>query len=124
DFYVQPATRQDIREAAHRAHGRSTIGDLLLEADILTRDDLERAIQLSEQSGVRLGEALISLGAVSEEQLGEQLAIQAGLPFVTIRGLDLDRAMGDLLPEDFCREHQVIPLATEGDGSVTVAGGG
>lgn len=121
EFYVQPATRQDIREAAHRAHGRSTIGDLLLEADILSRVDLERAIELSEQTGVRLGEALLSLGVVSEEQLGEQLAQQSGIPFVTIRGLNLERGMGDLLPEDFCRERQMIPLDRQADGSILVA---
>ncbi len=120
-FYVQPATRQDIREAAQRAHGRTTIGDLLLEADLLTRDDLERAIEVSQQSGIRLGEALISTGAVSEEQLGEQLAIQSGIPFVTIRGVDLGRNVAELLPESFLREHQLIPLSIEADGSVTLA---
>jgi len=121
EFYVQPATRQDIREATHRAHGRSTIGDLLMEADLLSREDLERAIELSEQTGVRLGEALISLGVVSEEQLGEQLAQQAGMPFVTIRGLHLERSMGDLLPEDFCRGRQMIPVDRQADGSILVA---
>ena len=120
-FYVQPATRQDIREAAHRSHGKSTIGDLLLEADILTRADLERAIELSESTGVRLGEALISLGVVSEEQLGEQLANQTGMPFVTLRGLDLERSVGDLFPEAFCRDRQMIPVSREADGSMTVA---
>jgi len=121
EFYVQPATRQDIREAAQRAHGRTTIGDLLLEADLLSREDLEHAIEVAQQSGIRLGEALISTGAVSEEQLGEQLAIQAGFPFVTIRGVDLGRNVAELLPEDFLREHQVIPISVESDGSVTLA---
>jgi glycosyltransferase XagB len=120
-FYVQPATRQDIREAAGRAHGQITIGDRLLEADLLNREDLERAVQLSQQTGIRFGEALISLGVVSEEQLAEQLALQAGLPFITIRGLNLGRSMSTLLPEDFCRERQLIPLAAESDGTVTVA---
>lgn len=120
-FYVQPATRQDIREAAHRAHGRTTIGDLLLEADLLSREDLEHAIEVAQQSGIRLGEALISTGAVSEEQLGEQLAIQAEMPFVTIRGIDLGRNVAELLPEDFLREYQLIPISEESDGSVTLA---
>ena len=120
-FYVQPATRQDIREAAQRAHGRTTIGDLLLEADLITRADLERAIDVAQQSGIRLGEALLSTGAVSEEQLGEQLAVQAGLPFVTIRGVDLGRSVAELLPEDVLREHQVIPLSVEPDGAITLA---
>ena len=120
-FYVQPATRQDIREAAQRAHGRTTIGDLLLEADLITRSDLEHAIEVAQQSGIRLGEALLSTGAVSEEQLGEQLAVQAGMPFVTIRGVDLGRSVAELLPEDFMREHQVVPLGVESNGSVTLA---
>ncbi len=120
-FLVQPSTRDDIRGAAHRAHGRTTIGDLLLEADLITRPDLERALDLTARTGIRLGEALISLGLVSEEQLAEQLAFQAGVPFVGIRGADLSRSTGSLMPEEMMRRHQAVPLGREPDGSVTVA---
>ncbi|GMU41740.1 MAG: hypothetical protein AMXMBFR23_26060 [Chloroflexota bacterium] len=120
-FYVQPATRDDIRGAAQRAHGRTTIGDLLLDADLITREDLERALELTARTGIRLGEALISLGLVSEDQLSEQLANQVGIPFIGIRGAELNRAVGSLLPEEMMRRFQVVPIAQTSDGRVTVA---
>lgn len=120
-FYVQPATRNDIREAAQRAHGKSTVGDLLLEADLITREDLHRALELAARTGVRLGVAVLSLGLVSEEQLGEQIAFQQGMPFVAIRGLDLDPAIASVLPEHLARTREVIALDRDPEGVVTVA---
>ncbi len=120
-FYVQPATRNDVREAAQRAHGKSTVGDLLLEADLITREDLQRALELAERTGIRLGGALLSLGLVSEEQLGEQIAFQQGMPFVAIRGLELDPKVAALLPEHLARTKELIALDQDPTGVVTVA---
>ena len=121
EFYVQPTTRDDVRGAAQRAHGQTTIGDLLLEADLITREDLERALELTARTGIRLGEALISLGLVSEDQLAEQLSAQVGIPFIGIRGAELNRSVAALLPEETMRRYQVVPLGQDPDGTVTVA---
>ncbi len=118
---VRPATRSDIVEAAQRAHGYQVVGDLLLESDRISRADLDRALELSERAGVRLGEALLSLDIISEEQLGEALAAQQGMPFVAIRGLDLDPEIAELLPEHFVRAQEIVPLSVDDDGIVTLA---
>ncbi len=119
-FYVQPATRSDIREASRRAHGRMAIGDLLLEAGAVTREQLREGLDVAERSGVRLGDALLSLRSVSEEELAEQLALQHGLPFFTLRGLELQPDVATLLPEQFIRERAIVPIALD-DETVTLA---
>ena len=116
-FYVQPATRSDIREASRRAHGRMAIGDLLLEAGAVTREQLREGLDVAERSGVRLGDALLSLRSVSEEELAEQ---QHGLPFFTLRGLELQPDVAALLPEQFIRERAIVPIALD-DETVTLA---
>ena len=120
-FLAQPATRSDIREASLRAHGRPTIGDLLFEDGVVTRAELERALELAGRSNVRVGEALVTLGLVSEEELGERLADQRGLPFVTVRGRELDAAVAQAVPEEFARSHVLLPIAVDGAGTLTVA---
>ena len=119
-FRCYPATRADIREAARRAHRQLAVGDLLFEAGVINREQLDRALDLADQSNVRVGEALMSLGYVSEEELGEQLARQRGLPFVAVRGLDLDRSISRLLPEEFARTRSMLPLSVSRE-SVTIA---
>jgi cellulose synthase/poly-beta-1,6-N-acetylglucosamine synthase-like glycosyltransferase len=121
DFSIRPATRSAIREAALRAHGQPALGDLLLDAGLVTRPQLERALALAERSGVRLGAALVSLGVVSSDELAEHVARQQQLPFVAIRGMDLDRTVATLLPEAFARAHGMLPVALDEAGTVTLA---
>jgi hypothetical protein len=45
------------------------IGDLLNKAKLLTKEQLERALDEQKQSGGRLGEHLIRLGYVTEEDI-------------------------------------------------------
>jgi len=118
---IRPATRADIREASLRAHGRAALGDLLLDAGLITRDQLRTALEVVDRTGVRIGEALISLGALSEDEMIETLARQRGLPFFAVRGLDLDPAVLRLLPDEFARRHSMVPIMVDDDDSVTIA---
>ncbi|RLT27479.1 MAG: glycosyltransferase [Chloroflexi bacterium] len=120
-FEVHPATRSDILEASMRAHGRATLGDLLMEAGLITRDQLRAALEIVDRTGVRFGEALISLGAISQDELMEAIARQRGMPFFAVRGLDLDPDVLRLLPDAFARKHSMVPVMVEDDGSVTIA---
>lgn len=120
-FEVHPATRSDILEASMRAHGRATLGDLLMEAGLITRDQLRAALEIVDRTGVRFGEALISLAAISQDELMEAIARQRGMPFFAVRGLDLDPDVLRLLPDAFARKHSMVPVMVEDDGSVTIA---
>lgn len=55
------------------------LGELLVEAGNVTPAEIERAIDLQQRHGGRLGEVLVRLGAVSEETLCAALARQSGL---------------------------------------------
>jgi cellulose synthase/poly-beta-1,6-N-acetylglucosamine synthase-like glycosyltransferase len=118
---IRPATRADIHEAMLRAHGRTALGDQLLESGLVSRAQLSTALDVANRTGVRIGEALISLGILSEDELGEALARQRGMPFFAMRGLDLDPLVLRLLPEAFAREHRMLPILRDDAGAVTVA---
>ncbi|MFA7249268.1 MAG: glycosyltransferase [Dehalococcoidia bacterium] len=120
-FIPRPAWRAEIREAARRVYGTASVGELLLEQGLITTEQLTEALMSVEQTNVTLPEALLSLRTVSEEEIGERLAQQYGLPFFTIRGVDLDPAVTALLPEVLARERQMLPIALDAGGTVTVA---
>ena len=64
------------------------IGEILLAEGVVTPDDLERAARYQDEiEGALFGQALLRLGAVSEEQLLLSLAAQLDLP--VLRSLDL-----------------------------------
>jgi general secretion pathway protein E len=58
------------------------LGDLLVERQIVTRADVNKALAFQQQFGGRLGSILVRLGALSEESLLPVLAAQLGIPLL------------------------------------------
>ena len=55
------------------------LGELLIERRLLSRRQLELALQEHQRTGRRLGEVLVSYGFVSEQALASTLLEQVGL---------------------------------------------
>ena len=58
------------------------LGQLLLERELVTAADLERALSLQGRMGTRIGSTLVRLGAISEDMLLPVLAEQLCLPLL------------------------------------------
>jgi hypothetical protein len=69
------------REQSRRAPPRMPHHLALLNKGLILEADLQKAQQHAERSGLRLGEALLSLSLVSEEQLAEAYARENGCAF-------------------------------------------
>src|SRR6266542_4459308 len=94
------------------------LGEILRETAKLAPERLEEALvlQRGEQAGTRLGEILVRLKAVAEEDVLRALAIQLDLPFLT--RIEPDSVPGDLaakIPIHFAKQARVLPLGTAGD---------
>ena len=55
---------------------RTALGTLLIERGLLDEDRLQEALEISEENGERLGEVLVRLAWVSEDDLAKVLAEQ------------------------------------------------
>lgn len=91
---------------------RIKIGDLLVEAGIISVKTLERALELQKGcSGKRLGTLLREMGIVTEEEVLEALARQCRLRTVrNIAGNIFPKALLDLVPVRLALEKLVFPL--------------
>ena len=87
-----------------------TIGSILLDVELVTPQDIEEALELQKQTGKRLGEMLISLGVVSDDDIRWALAEQLNLPYVNIRKDQIDLDVATLIPEKLARRYHVIPI--------------
>ena len=93
---------------------RRRLGDLLVDAGVLTRAEVEESLALGAP-GERLGATLLRLGRVDEAQIAEAVASQLGLPRVD---LDEERVQPDAierLPARIALRHGVLPLRLLGD---------
>ncbi len=110
-------TQRDEREA----YGRRLLGTILTEQFKLADDKLKEALTLQESKGGRLGEILVKMRAVQEQDVLEALGQQLELPIVShLEPSQVDPAVILKVPIAFARRHRVLPLRIE-SGAVIVA---
>jgi len=103
-----------------RVLNRKPLGDLLVEQGLLTRKDLEKAISQVGSSPGSLGQALVSDGVISDEQLACALAEQQGLAYNLLANFRVDPQFYRTVSVDLMHRLPFVPLG-ERDGVLTVA---
>lgn len=97
------------------------IGDLLVEAGVISRDELERVLaRKPEVGGSRVLSELYALGLANERQLATALAQRAGAPVAVLSESTLDLDALVLVPEQQVRTHLALPVAFDAR-TITIA---
>ncbi|MDR1633500.1 MAG: Flp pilus assembly complex ATPase component TadA [Bifidobacteriaceae bacterium] len=93
----------------------SALEQTLLSRGLVSKDQLDQAVRHQSLEGVTLGQALVSTGVLTEEDLIPVLAEAAGLRFVDIDVYPVDARVAASVPGAICRRHLLLPVAKEGD---------
>ena len=96
------------------------LGQILIELDMITPDQLETALEEHRRTPKSLGRVLIDMGMIKEGDLVRALAEQVGLEFVDLSEHQIDPTATTLLPEALARRYRAIPIG-ERDGKLLVA---
>ena len=96
------------------------LGDLLVREGLITREQLEKALQEQRQNGTRVGYNLVKLGFIQETELTKMLARQYKMPAVDLSKFEVDPRIAKLIPADLAVKHLVLPLKRDGR-TLTVA---
>jgi len=91
------------------------LGEMLLADQKLSRNDLERALEVQRSMGGRLGRLLISLGLVSEVDVYATLSRQAGLPLVRQEAFPKEKPDTPRLNTSFLLANNLLPLGDAAD---------
>lgn len=92
-----------------RASGK--IRRLLIDAELISAEDWTSA----RGTGQPVVDVLIERGDIEEESLYEILALTSGIPPVDLSRTNPDPLAIEVLPQETCVEHCVIPIAKNGD---------
>lgn len=98
---------------------RQLLGEMLIEKNIITEEQLKEALQIQRNTGERLGRILINLGYATERDITNMLEAQLGIPQVA-PGYWLKHELMELIPEHIVRRYKAIPVAKD-DHILTVA---
>ena len=89
------------------------IGDLLVQNDVITEQQLMTALREQKNTGRKLGRTLIDLGYVEEDNLLNILSRQLDVPFVQLRHFQFNNELVKKLPEAMARRFRSIVLAEQ-----------
>jgi type IV pilus assembly protein PilB len=98
------------------------LGDLLLKAKLITADQLEAALKSQRQEGGKLGEALVRVGAITENVITETLSQQFGVPSIDLASFEIDPNVIKIVPAEVARKYAVLPVNKTG-ATLTIAMG-
>ncbi|MHC4870256.1 MAG: GspE/PulE/PilB domain-containing protein [Planctomycetota bacterium] len=102
---------------------RKRLGELLLEEQLISSDDLNDALRDQEVSGGVLGEILVSKGSINEDDVARVIAKQYGLPFIDPVQYEIPDEVKELFPEAALLKYRFVPLDVFGDLLLVVVGG-
>jgi type IV pilus assembly protein PilB len=87
------------------------IGEILVEHQIITKEQLLEGLKHQTNSGVMLGEALIATGAISDENVITQfLSKQLNMGNLNLKDLEFDPVVVDLIPYDMAQKYNIIAI--------------
>lgn len=89
---------------------RMRLGDLLIKQNVLTQEELDRALQMQKGTGKKIGEVLVDNGFITEDMIVRALQMQLGLKVVHLTGVTIPREVRGLVSVDLLKKYTCMPF--------------
>ena len=105
------ASRLSAAYCAREAKPESSrLGAILVQRGLVTAEELHAAAALAQESDGFLGQALIDLGFIKEEELTTFLAKEGKIPHLSLLDYEIQKEVVGLLPRDLCLRKRILPV--------------
>lgn len=92
---------------------RQKLGDLLIEVNMISPGDLEKALSIQKQTGKKLEDILIEQKMVTEADIIQVLEFQLGIPHVSLEKYEIEAGVVSLVSEAIAKKYCLIPIKRE-----------
>src|SRR5258706_15367083 len=89
---------------------RLRLGQLLVDARMLTQQALDDVLASQKTDGRRLGTLLVERGLINETQLTQILSHQLAVPWVSLLHIEFSRQLLNLVPHDVADRFCLVPI--------------
>ena len=89
------------------------LGRILLEKDLLTAEELEKAIGEGKKTGLKLDKVLINLNLVKEKNIVATLKDYFKIEYIDLKRIKIDDKVLEILPERIVKKYSIIPVKEE-----------
>lgn len=88
------------------------LGEMLVESGLISKEQLLAALKSQRASGGKLGENLVRVGAIlDEEEMASFIARQMNLGIITLSEIEIDEETVRLVPKDLAQKYLLIPVS-------------
>ena len=101
---------EEPAKSSGRSNGYRRLGEVLVSAGAITEDQLNEGLDLQKGSNKRLGTVLLENGIISEADLIDALRRQLGIEFVDLTRVSIPIEMAEVLPKSIAKQYQVVPI--------------
>ena len=99
---------------------KDRLTEILINNKLITREQIEQALNVQKQKGGRLSDIIVSLKFIKENELISALSQGSGFPLIDLKRFKIDYEIARIIPVDVARHYQIIPVSKMGD-TVTLA---
>ncbi|MFZ5897811.1 MAG: GspE/PulE family protein [Bacillota bacterium] len=102
---------------------RNFLGTKLVEAGVITQEQLEEALRsqvIRDGDKGLLGRTLVRLGYCSEDDIARAMAERAGVPYVSLESYPVDSSAMSLISPEVARRYRALPVGFD-NGRLVVA---
>jgi type IV pilus assembly protein PilB len=86
------------------------LGELLLDRGIINQVQLDQGLDLQRSKGGLIGEILVELGFVKEDDIAQALTAQYGFPYLPLGNYDVDMDITSIIPGRVARQYLLVPI--------------
>jgi hypothetical protein len=86
------------------------LGEMLVHYKIITPEHLEEGLKIQKNMGKRIGEILIGLERVTQDEINWVLGKQLDLPYVQVNVDNIDIKLSKNISENILKKFKVIPI--------------
>ncbi len=94
---------------------KELMGELLIKNNLITQEQLQKALKRRAQVDLPLGSILIEMGYLSIDALLAFLSEKYHIPSINLFKTDIDQKILDLVPLEKMRQYKVLPVGLEGN---------
>ncbi len=105
---------ESLKDIPPNPSPKKKIGEILIDMGMITEEQLFEALVEAKKTSLPIGSILVQKGFVSLVDLKSALSKQQGIESVNTDQLKIDENVLSIIPEDFIRLNSVIPLSFDG----------
>ncbi|MBI4975003.1 MAG: Flp pilus assembly complex ATPase component TadA [Candidatus Omnitrophica bacterium] len=94
---------------------KDQLTDILINGKLITKRDLDKALDIQKKSGGSLGRILVEQGYISEEALMLVMSRQLNMPPINLSKYKVDKKLTELIPEKIAKHYNLIPISSIGN---------